>query len=85
MCSEELEASMQRLRNPRLIIYNVPHELNIENVKELIMKQSSELCIEKDYITPRYLFKDKKKANNLVTGQFYEVSGEENETRLEHV
>jgi hypothetical protein len=63
MCSEELEASMPRLRNSRLIIYNFPDELNIENVKE----QSSELCIENDNITPRYLFKDKRKANNLVT------------------
>jgi len=29
------------------------------------MKQNSELCIEKEDITPRYLFKDKRKANNL--------------------
>jgi hypothetical protein len=50
----------------RLIIYNVPDELNIENAKELIMTKNSELCIEKDDITPRYLFKDNRKANNLV-------------------
>jgi hypothetical protein len=37
-CGEELEASTPRRRNPRLIIYNVPDELNIENAKELIMK-----------------------------------------------
>ena len=30
------------------------------------MKQNSELCVEKEDTTPRYLFKDKKKANNLV-------------------
>ena len=30
------------------------------------MKQNSELCIEKGDITPRYLFKDKIKSNNLV-------------------
>jgi hypothetical protein len=66
MCGEELEASTPKRRNPRLIIYNVPDELSIENAKELIMKQNSELCIEKEDITPRYLFKDKRKANNLV-------------------
>ena len=66
VCSEELEASTPRRRNPRLIVYNVPDEVNIENAKELIMKQNSELCIEKEDITPRYLFKDKRKANNLV-------------------
>jgi len=56
MCGEELEASTARHRNPRLVIYNVPDELNIENAKELIMKQNSELCIEKEDITSRYLF-----------------------------
>jgi len=66
MCGEELEASTPRHRNPRLIIYNVPDELNIENAKELIMKQNSKLCIEKEDLTPRYLFKEKRKANNLV-------------------
>jgi len=29
------------------------------------MKQNKELCIEKENITPRYVFKDKRKANNL--------------------
>ena len=57
---------MPRRRNPRLIIYNVPDELSIENAKELIIKQNSEMSIEEEDITPRYLFKDKRKANNLV-------------------
>ena len=39
MCGEELEASTPKRRNPRLIIYSVPDELNIANAKELIMKQ----------------------------------------------
>jgi len=47
MCGEELEASSPRRTNPGLIIYNVSDELNIENANELIMKQNSELCIEK--------------------------------------
>jgi hypothetical protein len=67
MCGEELEASTSSRRNPKLIIDNVPVKLNIENAKELIMKQNSELCIEKEDITPRYLFTDKRKAKNLVT------------------
>jgi hypothetical protein len=60
MCGQELEASTSRSRNLRRIIYNVPDELNIANAKELIMKENSELCIEKEDIT----FKDKRKANN---------------------
>ena len=66
MGGEDLEASRPQRRNPRHNIYNVPDEVNIENAKELIMKQNSELCIEKEDITPRFLFKDKRKANNLV-------------------
>jgi len=65
-CGEELEASTPRHRNPRLIIYNVPDELNIENAKELIMMQNSKMGLGKEDITPRYLFKDRRKANNLV-------------------
>ena len=30
------------------------------------MRQNSELCVENEDITPKYLFKDKRKANNLV-------------------
>jgi len=30
------------------------------------MKQNREFCIDKEDITPRSLFKDKRKANNLV-------------------
>ena len=41
LCGEELEALTARRRNPRLIIYNVPDKLSIENAKELIMKQNS--------------------------------------------
>jgi hypothetical protein len=66
VCGEELEASTPRCRNPRLIIYNVPDEVNIENAKELITQQNSERCIEKGDIPPRNLLKDKRKANNLV-------------------
>ena len=40
------------------------------------MKQNSELYIEKEDITPRFLFKDKRKTNNLVIED--EVLGEEN-------
>ena len=53
-------------RIPRLLISNVPDELNIENAKELIMKQNSDLCVVNEDLTLEYIFKDKIKANNLV-------------------
>jgi len=62
----ELEDLTPRHRNPRLIIYKFPDELIIENAKELMMKRKSELCVEKEDITSRCLFKDKRKGNNLV-------------------
>ena len=66
VCGEELEASTPRRRNPRLIIYNVPDEINMENAQELIMTQNGEQSIGQEDITPRYIFKDKQKAKNLV-------------------
>ena len=51
------------------------------------MKQNRELCIEKEDITPRYLFKDKEEGQQFSDrGQFNdenEVLGEENEISLE--
>jgi len=47
VCGEDLEASPPQRKNPRLIIYNVPDEVNIENAKELIMKQNSEFPLKK--------------------------------------
>ena len=63
---EGREASTPRRRKPRLIIYIVPDELNIDNTKELIMQQNSEMVLGKEDISRRYLFKDRRKANNLV-------------------
>jgi len=33
MCGEELEASKPRRKNPRLIIYNVPDEINLKMLR----------------------------------------------------
>jgi hypothetical protein len=66
VCGEELEASTPRRRNPRLIIYNVPDEINMENAQELIMKQNGEQSITQEDIIPRFIFKDKRTAKNLV-------------------
>ena len=65
-CGDELEASGAKLRNPRLIIYNVPDEIQIENASEAIMHQNTELDLKDTDIVPKFLFKDKRNDNNLV-------------------
>jgi len=66
VCGEELEVSTPRRRTSRLIIYNVPDEINMEKAQELIMKQNSEQSFGQEDITPRYIFKNKRKAKILV-------------------
>ena len=83
-----IEASTPRRRNPRFIIYNVPDEVSIENAKELIMIQNSELGIENEDVTPRCLQVQEESQQFSDRGQFYgenEVIREENETWLERV
>ena len=35
-CGKELEAKVQELRNPRLVIYNIPEDTTLENATETI-------------------------------------------------
>ena len=38
-----MEVTASNLRNPRMVIYNVPQEINAENLEETIMTQNPEL------------------------------------------
>ena len=66
MCGSELEANTPKLRNPRMVIFNVPEEICMENAHEIIAGQNTELGIENGDLVPKFIFKDRKKANNLV-------------------
>ena len=65
-CGTELEATVQELRNPRLVIYNIPEDLTLENAKKTIREQNSELQLERRDIIGKFIYRTKRNARNLV-------------------
>jgi hypothetical protein len=65
-CGDRLETNVQKRRNPRLIIYNAPDEITLENAADIICKQNPELELTKGDITTIFIFKNKRNTRNLV-------------------
>jgi hypothetical protein len=65
-CGDRLETNVQKRRNPRLIIYNVPEETTLENAADIICDQNPELALTKEDITTKFIFKNKRNVRNLV-------------------
>jgi hypothetical protein len=66
VCGEELESYMQKLREPRIIVFNVPEDITTENAVQAIVLQNSELNLNENEIKPKFVFEDKRKHKNLV-------------------
>ena len=65
-CSQVLESKVTPLRNPNLIIYNIPSEIGKDNAEQVIRTQNSELSLKEGEIKPKFIFTDKRKHTNLV-------------------
>ena len=65
-CGNELEAKIQVLRNPRLVIYNIPEEITLENATKTIREQNPEQQLEERDIIPKFIYRTKRNARNLV-------------------
>ena len=65
-CGNELDARSSKLRNPRLIVFNVPGEMDLTNLKNAIIEQNSEINLQEGDFEPKFVFKDKRKDSNLV-------------------
>jgi hypothetical protein len=63
---EELLASTSNLRNPQMIIYNVPEEIKVDNASQAITAQNSVLNLNQSDIVPKFVFQNKKEIKNLV-------------------
>jgi hypothetical protein len=57
---KEPEAKAQELRNPRLVIYNIPVDITIDNATETIREQNSELQLEESDITNKFIYRKKR-------------------------
>ena len=65
-CGEELEVNIQKLRNPRLVMLNIPSDITLENVKETLTQQNIELHLEDGKIEPKFSYTTKRGNKNLV-------------------
>jgi hypothetical protein len=63
---EALETNIQKPRKPRLVIVNIPNEINMENVKETPIKQNNEIDIQEGCIVPKFSYTTKRGTRNLV-------------------
>jgi hypothetical protein len=51
-CGEKLEAKVQKPRDPRLKIHNIPEEISIENIEETLLAQNPDLGLKTGKLTP---------------------------------
>lgn len=65
-CGSILEASVPKLRNPEMIVYNIPDDISIENARDVIIMQNFELNLHEEYLRPKLIFKNKRQIRNLV-------------------
>jgi hypothetical protein len=65
-CGGQLEINIQKRRNPRLIIYNVPDALAPDNAEGIIITQNPNLNLQEGDMQTKYTFKTRKNTRNLV-------------------
>jgi len=65
-CGEELEARIHRLRKPRIIILNVPADINTSNIEGTIIRQNPNLNLNKGSMTAKFTYDTKRMNRNAV-------------------
>ena len=65
-CGKEFEVRAQELRNPRLVIYNIPEDITLDNATQIIREENSELQLEESDITAKFIYRTKRNTRNLV-------------------
>lgn len=65
-CGGEVEANVTKLRNPRIIIFNIPEDITVENIVEAITIQNPDLKEYGNDMKPKFVFQDRKKNRNLI-------------------
>jgi hypothetical protein len=65
-CSHLLDANIQKPRNPRLVIYKIPEEINMENIEQIITTQNPELRLNDGEVAPKFTYRGKRSAMNMV-------------------
>jgi hypothetical protein len=58
-CGEKLEATVQKPRDPRLKIHNIPEEISIKNIEETLLAQNPDLSLKTGEINPKFTYTTK--------------------------
>jgi hypothetical protein len=67
-CSQHLDVHIHKLRNPSIVIYNVPEEITKENAEEIIATQNPELNLCEGDVKPKFITKGRRNTRSRVTG-----------------
>jgi hypothetical protein len=54
-CSQLLEVNVQKPRNPKLVVYNIPAEITVEKSEEIITTQNPELILNAGDVKPKFM------------------------------
>ena len=63
-CGEELETNVQKPRKPRLVILNIPNEINMDNAEET--NKTKHWNLQEGNIVPKFIYTTKRGTRNLV-------------------
>jgi len=55
-----------KLRNPSIVIYNVPEEITKENAEEIIATQNPEINLREGDVKPKFITKGRRNTRNLM-------------------
>ena len=65
-CGVELHVTIQKLRNPRLVLLNIPEDITPENAEETLSILNPELDLKEGNIRANFCYTPKRKTRNLV-------------------
>jgi len=65
-CGDKLEVNVHKLRNPRLVIHNIPEDNSIRNIEDTLLAQNQELSLKTGYIAANVSYETMRRTRNLV-------------------
>jgi hypothetical protein len=63
---DKLETHIHKLRNPRLVVINIPHDINTVNIEDTLIAQNPGLNLVKGDSKAKFTYETKKHTRNLV-------------------
>jgi hypothetical protein len=79
---EELDVNIQKLRNPRLVLINIPEDITLDNVEETLSRQNPEKDIKVGDIKAKFSYVTKREMRNMVIGVDPSTRGKLMTTRM---